>query len=220
MARRWELFLKKLDSRPADVYEGVRPGAWPFLEIYHGEGYPRRLFLFTNDYLCREWLLHGYRRNWSAFVRYGLTPPSYLATIQLQAEALRLPLHFVGDLDPHDLTVFAALRCGDPYFRRTRGSLQVKYLGVDDWWLDHCMRHLGSVASWEMLTPPMGQLEREHFELACELLPDMKQLIGPRCFELLSSGRTFPLPAASNPEFYDAEFLKKLEEHLFRARGH
>lgn len=192
------------------------------LEVFHGGARPRRLFFFSKDYLCRDWLLEQQPPHaWSALVRYGIPAEDYIATVRRHARMLGLPVLFVGDLDAHDLATFLVLRLGSPDLESRRGAgLPVQYLGVDDRWLALAKAHLAAGQKADSLPLSMrGECEAELIDLLCELMPDLPRIIGPRCFELLKAGRILSMETMSNPAFYVDSYPEKLRRHLHEAAG-
>jgi hypothetical protein len=63
------------------------------------------------------------------FTRYGLVTPVFAKRVFAEARASAVPVDFVGDLDPHDLTVYLTLACAE-----RGGFARVRYLGVADQW--------------------------------------------------------------------------------------
>ena len=182
------------------------------LQIMHASEPTQRLFYFTKDVLCRDWLFRGWPPfDWSAMVRPGLPAPDCFEMIRAHVRGLRCPFLFAGDLDPLDLTVFAVLRSGDLALsgRRARG-LPVEYLGVDDRLLAVSEAHLLPGYTVERLAFDMWELEREHFHLVRELLPDLEALVGPRCLRLLESGKMIDLAAITNMAFHDEAYIEEL----------
>lgn len=208
---RWRRFQRKVERHSRDEYESILASHFRPLQIFHGsDTRPTRLFFFTREDRLLGWKLQGaFPKNWHALVRVGIPAESILTTTRSYVHDTCLPLLFVGALKPLDLTVFAMLRSAIP----------VRYLGIDDRWLRLCRESLKPKFSIDRLTPLMRPLEREHFALVREMLPDLETLVGSRCFELLSSGRVFPFEAASNPGFYKDSFPKRLLAHLNRARA-
>lgn len=150
-----------------------------------------------------------------SIVRYGLPTPAYQKLIKEIAERARLPLWFIGDLDPFDLTTFVALRCGDPDLRRPeRQVLPISFCGIDDGWLRLCEQHL--LPKWSGALPiiRMSRIELEHRDLILQLAPWLVEEVGARCAELLRSGLKIELEGASNPRLYKKEFSGALLKHL------
>jgi hypothetical protein len=124
------------------------------------------------------------------------------------AREVRKPIFFVGDLDPIGLTQFADLR--------SRG-VPIRYLGIDDRWLRLCreyVRPLGTHKGLNSISIPMDDTEREHFTVVTHLVPDLKRLIGPKCFALLQSGRKLELEGAGIPHHFRKPFLPALTRLL------
>ena len=107
----------------------------------------------------------------AVFCRGGFPSPSR-ASFELlthHARWARRPIFFVGDLDPLDLTIFAALLSGGADLRPSPGTVPIRYLG-----------------------------EREHLVVVKRVLPTLDQLIGPECLALLESGRKLELEGAGH----------------------
>lgn len=223
LPRRWEHLRRALEEHAGPRgYEALTAGQWPPLQVMYAGEPPQRLFYFTKDLLCRDWLRRGWPPfDWSALVRPRLPSPDYLAVVRTHARGLRLPLLFVGDLKPLDLTIFATLRSGDLSLRgrRLRG-LDVCYLGVDDRLLALSEAHLLPGYTVERLCFEMWELEREHFQLMRELLPDLEELVGPRCLRLLESGRSLDLAALTNVAFHDETYQEELYAWFHETPGH
>ncbi len=184
------------------------------LKIFQGGPTPRRLFYFTQFGWCVEWL--NYRRfpqRWHVLSRLGEPTESFLETVRRYVAWQRLPLLFVGDLDPHNLLVFALLHYGNTEFKsRRRDAIPVRYFGINDRWLQLCTDQLKR--GEELFTMRLSEQEEETLRLVKEVLPDLRELVGSRCFELLGTGRLFPFGAATNPTLYRRGFHDRLIEHL------
>jgi hypothetical protein len=167
---------------------------WPNLEVYFGGERARRLFFFTKEYFCRDWLLEKQPpRDWNALVRRGIPSEHYIASVQRHARALGLPVLFVGDLSVEALANFLVLRVGSPDLELRHGSgLPVQYLGVDDRWLALAEANRAPGAR-DMPFSLLGEYEPEQADLLCELIPDLERLVGPRCFSLFKSYRSLGL---------------------------
>jgi hypothetical protein len=212
-AARLRRFCTRLDREGAQDYEPLRPSVWPPLHVYASEGKPRRLLYCTKEALCQRWVMDEvFPAGWVALSRYGLPTPEYLDEIGLHRARHRLPLLFVGDLDPLDLTTFALLR-------GSHAKPPVVYAGIDDRWLALCERNAVRKHALEEALLTMGTLEREHLSIARDLLPDLEDLIGPRCLALLESGKKLELEGACNTGSYGAGFPALLVRHLRTVRG-
>ena len=218
----WDELRRRLAKRTGPrAYEPLTAEPVTPLHILHGGEPPRRLFYFTKDVLCRDWLFRGWPPlDWSALVRPRLPSADSLAVIRAHVRGLRYPFLFVGDLDPLDLTVFAILRSGDVSLGGRAGrGLPVEYLGVDDRLLALSEAHLLQGYTVERLAFEMWELEREHFRLVRELLPDLEALVGPRCLGLLESGKMLDLAALANMAFHDEAYLEEFYAWFHQTPG-
>ena len=184
------------------------------LSIFQGGPKPRRLFYFTQPGWCINWLNdRRFPQRWHVLSRLGEPTESFLETVRRYVAWHRLPLLFVGDLNPHNLFVFALLRYGNTEFKpRRRDAIPVRYFGIDDRWLQLCTVQLKR--GEELITRALTDDNQETLRVVKEVLPDLRELVGPRCFELLDTGRSFPFGAATNPRFYKRGFHDRLIEHL------
>ncbi len=83
---------------------------------------------------------------------------------------MRGPAFFIGDLDPMDLTVFAALRSGEPGFRTAgRMRLDVRYVGIDDAWLRLYRKSARKGLARDYGALVMPSIEKEHLCIVREL---------------------------------------------------
>lgn len=194
--------------------ESLEPAWWNPFSVYLGKSKPRRLLFFTKDILCRSWWqpLPG---DVVALVHYGIPTALHFQMVEGWLARMGGPIHFVGDLDPMDLTVFAALRAGDPLLRAPRRRrLPVRYAGIDEGWLELCRRWMRRGLARDTGTIAMPPLEREHLQLVRGLLPDIEALIGSRGVELLESGYKLELEGASNPALYRRSFTAELRRYV------
>ena len=211
----WRHFRAKVERTRRGEYESLLPEQFPPLQVYLGGGKPRRLLYFTKDILCVRWMLrHQFPRHWVALVRYGLPTSSYLAEIRSYSKRLGLPVLFVGELDPIDLTIYLMLLRGDVNLAPRRAhAIPVRYVGVSDHWL--AMRRSKDASIRGSLG--MERLEREHLRLVMKAMPELKQLVGERCFSLLEAGHKLELEGASESSVAGSAFLLKLLQYLDRA---
>lgn len=188
-------------------YEPLLPQISPPLHVYIGKSRPRFLLYCTKEGLLQRWVIDGvFPASGIALSRYGLPTPQYVDEIRLHVVKYQLPLMFVGDLDPLDLTIFSILR----------QNVTARYLGIDDRWLDLCEAHRRSGDALESAQLTMGPLEREHWSIAQQLLPDVQRLVGPKCFALLESGKKLEIEGACNTGLYGREFPSLVMRHLQR----
>ena len=149
--------------------------------------------------------------------RYG--PISRPVAERVWAEALdrRLPVRFVGDLDPHDLTVFLTLACAQP-----RGCSLVHYIGIDHSWVSLCCQYATDGVRARPCGLPvlkMDSHEREHLRWLMDVPLDWSSVVGPMGVELLQSGYKLELEGATGAAFYRPAFYKKLATHVFQANS-
>ncbi len=128
---------------------------------------------------------------------------------------------FVGDLDPHDLTVFWYLRAGGyGGASSSEPDLDVEYLGVDARWIAACRAHR---VDWRGV--PGGGIEGEvtvaldDFEtrslawLAARM--DLRALLGEEALRMLEGGLKLEQEGATNPVAYAADLTGEILRNLF-----
>jgi hypothetical protein len=203
---------KPLSGAGRQVVDDARQGE--SLSIFQGGPKPRRLFYFTQPGWCFEWINdRKFPQRWHVLSRLYEPAESFLETVRRYVAWHRLPLLFVGDLDPHNLFVFALLRYGNTEFKfRRRDAIPVRYLGIDDRWVQLCEEQLKRGEA--VITMRQNKHEEATLRVVKEVLPDLRDLVGPRSFELLEMGRLFPFGAATNPTFYKRGFHDRLIAHL------
>ena len=223
LKERWRSLRSRVEQLPPRTLRlSMTARPWPMLDVYFGGRRARRLFFFTRDYFCREWLLGNQPpRDWNALVRHSIPSEHYIASVHRHARALRLPVLFVGELAADALATFLTLRLGSPDLELRHGAgLPVRYLGVDDRWLALAEAHLAPGRSIDGLTSSLlGEYEAEQVDLLCELIPDLEKLLGPRSFRLLRSHRSLGLEPLYDSSFYVAGYPEKLRRHLRTAHG-
>ncbi len=115
---------------------------------------------------------------------------------------------FVGDLDPLDLLVYAAWRNGPSKLRGKAGiGMPVAYGGIRDSWATRLDRRLQM---------EMGPFERELWPYVRRILPDVHELVGPKCFALLQAGRKIELEGATNPHIHGPGRVARILRDLRR----
>lgn len=211
--KRWKEFRDRVERKGLKSYESLRPFPYP-MKLWFGRGRPTRMFYFTKpafmDYLGRQSL---FPEHWLAIERYSIPSQEAIATLHLLVKGFRLPLVFVGDLKPLDLTVFALLRRGATEFSSAKARpLPVVYAGLDDRWLaiSDRFRRRGT----EMPESRFGDLEREHVDLLADLAPDLPALVGYRSWDLLKSGHDVMIEMTYNIGGYGKGYLERLITHL------
>jgi hypothetical protein len=214
----WEQFAAEAERSSVPGFDPLVSGEIP-LTVYvpHRKALsPLPLLYFTKDYLVSKWLA---RENFAVpanvVVRQGVPSEQQCLMVRTIAKALGTRVAFVGDLDPLDLTIFAALRAGSSTLRRnTRTAAPVFYAGIDDGWLAACERH--ATRGKRSMLIGMSDAEREHLAVLERSRVSVSEVAGPRCARLLASGWKLELEGASNPALYGPEFLASLERRLLR----
>jgi len=211
--KRWKEFRERVERTGLRSYESLMPFPYP-MKLWFGTRKPTRMFYFTKpafmDYLGRQSLFPDH---WLAIERYSIPTPEAIATLHLLVKGFRMPLVFVGDLKPLDLTVFALLRRGSADFSGAKSRpLPVVYAGLDDRWLaiSDRFRRNGNV----MPESRIGSLDREHVDLLADLAPDLPALLGDRSWGLLRSGHDVMIEMTYNAGGYQKGYLEHLIAHL------
>src|SRR5689334_1578343 len=133
---RWSAFQHRVERKGLREYESLVPFPYP-MKLWFGADKPTRLFFFTKpafiNIIGRRFL---FPKNWLVIERHSIPTPESLTALHCLVEGFRLPLVFVGDLRPLDLTVFALLRMGSTDFSAKGAKpLPITYAGIDDRWL-------------------------------------------------------------------------------------
>ena len=92
-------------------------------------------------------------------------------------------LCFFGDLDPGDLLVFAWLRA-------MLAPLQLMHIGVNE-----CMLEKLGVSLADEITIPLSQSEQAALELLPGAFPDLREVVGRKCIQLLDAGSKMEVEA-------------------------
>lgn len=212
----WKKFRKGIGKRLDEASEPIADEFWSSLRVYAPDKPPKAVLLFTRSYLCDLWLKQDeYPNDVLTLIRYGIPTRAYWKLIRDITAQTRLPICFIGDLDPQDLTAFVGLRCGDPDLTKpNRRALPVEFLGIEDTWLELCDQYL--LPKWQPggLFWKMPKLELEHRDVILRIAPWLLDLVGPRCAEALRSGLKLELEGASNPAFFGKSFTKKVLRHI------
>jgi hypothetical protein len=166
--------------------DGLEEGLSP-TTIWVGAAPPRHL-LYVTKLAIHRWLI-ALLHPADPLLLYGhggLPSAAACRHVAATARHFKIPVAFLGDLDPGDLTVLLALQRGDP--RLTSGqALPVRYLGIGDPWLRRFRREAPS--AWIELSAA----EREHLRLLREIAPGLEALLGPKAIRLLDEGRKIEL---------------------------
>jgi hypothetical protein len=150
------------------------------------------LVLFEKSHVMEVFLEKAYESERTTFEETATASVPFAPTahdVSLVAAHVQLfggPIGFVGDLDPHGLHVFGALRSGDLDAPDIAGRrLSIDWLGISDAWLS-----AGPVTTSSLRgrTIRMGWVEREHWGIIKRCAPGVGDLVGDQCFALLESG--------------------------------
>jgi hypothetical protein len=202
----WRAFVRR-QARSARPPDGVVEYAGP-TELWIPEQ-PRFLLYFTKDAMFRWWFraFAGQVPQHIGVIAHGSTPSPSAAKLMLGvAESLGVPLVLLGDLDPGDLTAFAALASGR--------SGNLLYGGVDDDLLQLARRHIGPRRFERECLLGMSPLEREQLALLSPLCPPLSSLCGSAAARLLGSGLKCELEAILGPHICDGAFLAAVRRHF------
>ena len=90
---------------------------------------------------------------------------------------------FLGDMDPADLMIFS-------WLRTSLYPKEVQYLGISDSYLDEL-----KIVLPESFILRCSPSERKSLPVLNKALPDLKQLVGPKCADLIQQGRKIELEA-------------------------
>jgi hypothetical protein len=109
-----------------------------------------------------------------------------VSLVAAHGQLLGGPIGFVGDLDPHGLHVFGALRSGDLDTPNIAGSrLTIDWLGIDDTWLRAVP---ATTMPLRARSIRMGWVEREYWGIVKRYAPGVRDLVGEESFALLEAG--------------------------------
>ncbi len=175
ITREWAKFRRRIRKGPGDIPDCVESWNAP-VQLWLTSPQPRCALYFTKFAAFRR-----YTENWqwymppiTAFGHSGLPGKRSLASIFRIARFLNCPLFFVGDLDPGDLTIHAALRCGSPDLVRSKQpGLPIRYLGIGG---SRFRRLRDRVPKNRWIS--MDNAERSHFELIQHVYPRLDKMIG------------------------------------------
>lgn len=179
---------------------------------------PRFVYYFTKDAMFRWWFRvfdEDVPRD-IGVVAHGSTPSSYAARLVLgMVKSAGIPLVLLGDLDPGDLTAFAALVSGGLNLgQRTRSQVCVLYGGLDDVLLRLVRRHVGARRFREKCLLGMTAGEREHLAAIKPLCPSLGSLCGQEAADILESGLKCEVEAVFAPYICQGAFLAEVRRHL------
>jgi hypothetical protein len=198
--------LLSIDRTEDPVFEDED---WPLL--VHGRARNAKSLLFvTKPDLARRVAAARSARQCLILSKFGILSQATVNAIRLFANALALPIGFVGDLDVHDVAAFVAFRRaladGPP-----RQRVKLVYAGVSVEWLE---RHLGRGISLTELSFEEGKLERQRWELIKELWPRVRSELGASTASLLDRGYKVEVEVLYNPALFKPGHFEQLVRHL------
>jgi hypothetical protein len=146
-------------------------------------------------------------RSYDIVGRYGLMTEEQLDLVALWAGRRRMPVRFVGDLDPYDLMVFGSFFAG----ARRRG-MAPSFHGPDASWLRSVERGRTGVSPFIK----MKRFERELLTTLKTLDFDWGRHIDAESMRLLDAGLKLELEGALNPVLYRPSHLRHIGRLLCR----
>lgn len=195
-----------------------------FLERTHA----KRILLVTKEAMVRHWIRKDLLPSSTAvFSLHGPASGRHCALLKHQADERGLPLLFYGDLDPMDLTTFGTLRAGGTKWDFDPSTaIKAVYRGIDDSILSLVEQNLGwsrrsrsshrsGPSSFSILRPFTTRMvpdERRHLEVIEKLMPDLEEIVGPRCIHLLRHGWKLEVEA-----FHSHSFKRGFETRLIQS---
>ena len=106
---------------------------------------------------------------------------------------------FFGDLDPPDILVFA-------WLRDQLHPVRMRYLGISDTFIASTGFNIS-----ESVTIALSDTERAAIALVETVTPDLPQLIGPQCTDLLRAGRKLEVEAILTG-LHDVDAILRIED--------
>jgi hypothetical protein len=196
----WARFRAWLSKRKSEFNDADAPHWDTALHPHHQYTGPkaRALILFQKTDAMNRFLPDGRGSDWATRLRIATAvvpfAPRAFDVDLIRAHARLLggvPIGFVGDLDPHGLHVFGALRSGDLDTPDVHGRrLRVEWLGLDDAWLHQARKRSGTLSAHSIR---MGWVEKEYWGIMKRFAPDVREMIGGEAFGLLESGVKFEI---------------------------
>ncbi|HYV46662.1 MAG TPA: hypothetical protein VFA20_17470 [Myxococcaceae bacterium] len=210
----WRKFRQKWlrDDVGAKVHEPPWTTPERPLCVWPARRKTRRVVFLSKDYVYYRWVGGGLSvpPDWMVLSRIGVPDEPQMAFMADLHKKLRVPWHYIGDLDTLDLTAFLVMRALNIDFVGRRHALPVTWLGINDTWLALCRRWKDP--RWRISFGQMNPLEPEHWSVLREVAPELPDTIGPECTRLLDCGQTLDLAAASGG--YKPGFHPRLMKHL------
>ncbi len=181
----------------------------------------KRIVLWSKWHSARRFLgLPAAPRTTTVVHLFDVPQAAHVRALRELQQRHACPVAFVGDLDPHDLTMYWFLRAGGEAGASSQEpAFDVQYLGVDSRWLAFCRAHLvgradGTPGVEDRVTIMLGAFERRLLAWLSARM-ELGALLGDYALGLLLGGRKLELEGATNPAFYDAAFAEALRRSLF-----
>lgn len=213
--RLWKRFRRKWIADDGRTYEPVEAPTEIPLQLWTGSQRPTRIVFFSKDSMLRSWLASQLwlPTTWLVLERRGFPGRAYLQRVAEIHASARVPICFIGDLDPLDLSSFLALRTLEQDFVGEKLALPVTWGGISDPWLRLCRQYMrpGRLA---LPTLDMSPLEQEHWQVLSQVAPELRAMIGPECAALLDSGKTLAVEGASGAGIYADDFPGRLRDYV------
>jgi hypothetical protein len=129
---------------------------------------------------CGDW------HNLGMIGRYGL--PNDHDAAWIRAVVGPRELLFLGDMDPPDLMIFA-------WLRERLHPIRVTHLGINDTYLDQLQ-----VVVPKNFMIKLGPSEKKSLPILRRVLPDMANILGPRCAAILNKNLKIELEAVKSAQ--------------------
>jgi hypothetical protein len=181
--RQFQLSHRRSSSPPDCIEPGLSPTT-----LWIGVEPPKSIIYITKLAIFRRIvdLFHPT----SPLLLYGCGGlPSSLVCKHLRATQsfFKVPVYFLGDLDPGDLTVLLALARGDPRLRSGQQGISLRYTGIGDRLLE-LFRNRLSTAQFKAAILEMTPDELRHFQLIRNTFLNVEDIVGSESMRLLDHG--------------------------------
>ena len=145
--------------------------------------------------------------------KFGILSRATVHAIQLFANALALPIGFVGDLDVHDVAAFVALRralADSPPIQRSK----LVYAGVSADWIERAERFLKPGIPLATISVEERGLEKERWEILQKQWPRVRSALGGPTASWLDRGYKVEVEALWNPAIFRPGHFEQFVRYL------